>query len=44
LVDIALAGTNGAEGDNLSVVFLGHVGNGNRLFMDIHADVERARL
>jgi hypothetical protein len=44
VVDIALACTNGAEGDNLSVVFLGNVGNGNRLFLDIHSDGERARL
>ena len=44
LVDIALARTDGAEGDNLGVVFLSNIGNGNRIFMDIHADVERARL
>jgi len=44
LVDIALSRAESAEGDNLSVVLLRNRGDGNRLFMDIHADGERARL
>jgi hypothetical protein len=44
LVDIALARTEGTEVDGLSMVFLGDIGDCNRVFMDIHTDVERARL
>jgi hypothetical protein len=44
LVDIALARSNGAEIDDLSVVFLADIGNGNRVCMDIHSNVERVRL
>jgi hypothetical protein len=44
LVDIALACTDSAEVDDVSMVFLRDIGDGNRVFMDIHSDVERARL
>jgi hypothetical protein len=44
LVDIALARADGAEVDDLGVVFFGYVGDSDGLFMDIHSDVERARL
>ena len=44
LVDIALACTDSAKGEDLSMVFLRDIGDGNRVFMDIHADGERARL
>lgn len=44
LIDIALARADGAEVDDLSVVFFRNVGDSNGLFMDIHSDVERARL
>jgi hypothetical protein len=44
LVDIALAGADGAKGDNLGVVFLSDVGDSDRLFVDIPSDIKRARL
>ena len=34
-IDVTLSRTDSAKGDNLSVGFLGDVGNGNRLFMNI---------
>jgi hypothetical protein len=43
-IDITLAGTNVAQGDNLGVVGFGDIGNGDRLFVDIQTDVECARL
>ena len=43
-IDVTLAGTDGAEGDDLSVVFFGDRGDRNRVFMDIQTDVECARL
>jgi hypothetical protein len=43
-IDITLAGTNGAQGDNLGVVCFGDIGNGDRLFVDIQTDGECARL
>jgi len=43
-IDIALARADRAEGDDLSVMCFGNVGHRDRLLMDIHADVERARL
>jgi hypothetical protein len=43
-IDITLAGTNVAQGDNLGVVCFGDIGNGERLFVDIQTDVECARL
>jgi hypothetical protein len=44
LIDVTLACTDVAEGDDLGVMFLGDIGDGNRVFMDIHPDVKRARL
>jgi len=44
VIDITLAGTNVAKGDDLGVVVLGDIGNGNGLFVDIQTDVECARL
>ena len=44
LVDIALACTDSAEVDDFSRVFVRDLGDGNRVFMDIHSDVERVRL
>jgi hypothetical protein len=44
LIDVTLSRTDGAEGDDRSVVCLGYVRNGNRLFMDSQSDGKRARL
>ena len=44
LIDVTLARSTIAERDDLGVVFLSDVSNGNRLFMDIQSDVKRARL
>jgi hypothetical protein len=44
LIDVTLARSDIAERDDLGVVFLGDVRNGNRLLMDIQSDVKRARL
>jgi hypothetical protein len=44
LIDITLPGSNGAEGDNRGTLCLGDRGDGDGLFMDIHANGERARL
>jgi hypothetical protein len=44
LIDITLAGTNVAKGDDLGVVVLGDIGNGTGLFVDLQPDVECARL
>ncbi len=43
-LNIALPGPDGAEGDNLGTMFLGDIGDRDGLFMDIHSNVERARL
>jgi hypothetical protein len=43
-IDVTLACTDGAEGDDFGVVFLGDVRHGNRRFMDIQSDGKRARL
>ncbi len=44
LINIALPGPDGAEGDHLGTMLLGHRGDRNGLCMDIHSNVERARL
>jgi hypothetical protein len=44
LLDIALSTPNGAEEDDLGGVVLGDIGNCERVFVDIHSDVARARL
>ena len=43
-VIITLAGTNIANGDDLCMVGLGDIGNGNGLLVDIQTDVECAKL
>jgi hypothetical protein len=44
VINVTLSRPDGAEGDDLGVVFVGDIGDGDRLFMDIHSDVEHARL
>jgi hypothetical protein len=44
LVEVTLAGADGAEVDDLGVMVFGDVGHGNRVFVDVHSDVKRARL
>jgi hypothetical protein len=44
LIDITLACPNGAQGGDLGAMRLGDIRHGNRLFVDIHADKECARL
>src|SRR5262249_18086071 len=44
LIDITLPGPDSAEGDDLCAMCLGDIGDCTGLFMDIHSDVERARL
>jgi hypothetical protein len=44
VVDVGLSCPDGAEVGDLSTVILSDIGNSDRLFMDIHSDVERARL
>ena len=43
-VNVGLPGTEGAEGDDLSVVRLGDRGHRDGRLMDIPSDTERARL
>ena len=44
LSDVTLSWTDVAEGDDFGVVFLGDVGHGDRLFLDIPSEGKRARL
>jgi hypothetical protein len=44
LIEVTLACTDGAKGDDFGMGFLGDVCHGNRLFMDIQSDIKRARL
>jgi hypothetical protein len=44
LLDITWSTPNGAEEDDLGVVVFGDLGDGDRVFVDIHAEVERARV
>jgi hypothetical protein len=44
VIDITVAGAHGAEEDDLGVVSFGDVGHGNRVFVDIHSNVQGARL
>jgi hypothetical protein len=43
-VDITLPGPDRTQIDDFGMVFLGHVSDGDGLFMDIQTDIERARL
>jgi hypothetical protein len=42
-VKITVAGTEGAEGDDLGVVVVGDVGHRNHVFVDIHSDIKPAK-
>jgi hypothetical protein len=44
LINIALPGPDGAEGDSLCTMFLGDLGDGDGLFVDIQSDIKRVRL
>ena len=44
LLNVTLAGANGAEEGDLGPVLLSHISHGNRLLVDIHSDEECARL
>jgi len=44
LIDVILAGAEGAEGGDLGTVILSDRGNGNRLFVDIQTDADGGRL
>jgi hypothetical protein len=44
VVEVVLARANGAEVNDLGVVFVGNVGDRDGLLMNIHSDIERARL
>jgi hypothetical protein len=44
VIDVTLSRPDIAEGDHLGVVLLGDTGDRDRVLMDIHSDVERARL
>jgi hypothetical protein len=43
-VEVTVAGTEGPEGDDRGVVVFGNVSDGHRVLVDIHADVQCARL
>ena len=44
MIDVTLSRPEIAEGDDLGVTVVGDIGDRNRVFMDIHSDVPRARL
>jgi hypothetical protein len=44
LIDVTRSRPDVPEGDDLGVVVLGNISDRDRVFMDIHSDVERARL
>ncbi len=44
MVEIALARADGAEVDDLGVVFFGYVGDSDERLMALHSAVERARV
>jgi hypothetical protein len=44
LIDVTLAGANASQIGDLSAVILRHIGNRDRVFVDIHTDEECARL
>jgi hypothetical protein len=43
-VDVTLAGADATERNHLGIVFFRDIGDSNRLFMNIHSDIKRARL
>jgi len=44
MVDVTLPSAKSSEGDDLGVVIFGNIGDCDGFFMDIHSNVERARL
>jgi hypothetical protein len=44
LINVALTGANASKVGDLGTVILSHVRHGNRVFVDIHSDVQCARL
>jgi hypothetical protein len=44
VINVTVAGADGPEVDDLSVVIFGDVSHGNRVFVDVHSDGQRARL
>ncbi len=44
MIDVALTGADGAEVDDVHIMVFRDVSHSNRLFVDIQADVQRARL
>ena len=44
VIDVTLAGATSAERGDLRPMILSHIGDRTRVFVDIHADVQRARL
>ena len=44
LIDVTLTCANGCKVNDLGAVILRHIGNRNRVFVDIHSDEECARL
>ena len=44
LIDVSLTGTHGAKGEPCSTVIVSHIGDGNRVFVDIHTNDECVRL
>jgi hypothetical protein len=43
-VAVTVAGADAPQGEDLGVVVFGDISDGNRAFMDIHSNRERARL
>jgi hypothetical protein len=44
VIDVDVSRANGAEVDNVRIVILRDIRHSDRLFVDIQADVERAKL
>jgi len=44
LAEVTVAGADGPEVYDRGVVVFGDISGGNRIFMDIHSDVLRAKL
>ena len=44
LINVGLPGADGAEVEDVGVMVLGNIGDGDRLLMDIQSDIQRARL
>jgi hypothetical protein len=44
VIEVTLAGPNGAKKDDLGTVIVGDICHGNRIFVDIQTDGQRGRL